>query len=160
MKKYQRNAMNILKTILFIGIPISIGLTACTTGEGNRSDRTEEKKTDGTNNGIHMGKARSLVAKMTLEEKIAQLHGAAPNMVMTDKMVAELFEKAKKDPSLLLMPRRVDSTARLNIPTMRFVNGPSGVGTGDLFHNYPQQRCRRLLHWQLPGILQRPISLA
>ena len=109
-----------------------IGISAC------NNHKTANNASDSSSAGK---KARELVSKMSLEQKVAQLHGAAPAMEMTDEAVAKLFEEAKKDPSLLLMPRRVDSIDSLKIPAMRFVNGPSGVGTGD---NHPQDAATAL----------------
>jgi beta-glucosidase len=115
-----------------MAIPMAIAITAC-----NSSSGSGEHTSGSAGNLAEAKKAKALVAQMTLEEKIQQMHGAAPSMEMTDEAVAKLFEDAKQDPSLLLMPRRVDSLARLKIPTMRVVNGPSGVGTGDHFPQMP-----------------------
>jgi beta-glucosidase len=128
--------MNRLKKSPLFVLLLAMGISAC--NNNNNNNTTSNNSDDAASAG---DKARELVAKMTLEQKIAQLHGAAPAMEMTDEAVAKLFEDAKKDPSLLLMPRRVDSLDSLDIPAMRFVNGPSGVGTGD---NHPQDAATAL----------------
>lgn len=69
--------------------------------------------------------AEAVVSKMTLDEKIQELHGAAP--------LATKVAGPKDGPiqNLLVMPRRADGVPRLGIPPFYVTNGPSGVGMGD-----------------------------
>lgn len=69
--------------------------------------------------------AEAIVSRMTLDQKIQQLHGAAP--------LATKIAGPKDGPieNLLVMPRRTDGIAALDIPPFYVTNGPSGVGMGD-----------------------------
>jgi beta-glucosidase len=69
--------------------------------------------------------AQAIVSKMTLDEKIQQLHGAAPRATAVATPTAGPIEQQ------LVMPRRVDGVPRLGIPAFYITNGPSGVGMGD-----------------------------
>src|SRR5213076_3381536 len=69
--------------------------------------------------------AQAIVAKMTLDEKIAELHGAAPETLRNPSPKDGPLEK------FLVMPRRTDGVPRLGIPGMYVTNGPSGVALGD-----------------------------
>ncbi len=77
-------------------------------------------------------RAEALMAAMTLEQKIAQLHGAmetvdiyAPaNSVSSAEEMEQLTEQIQVE-------RHVDAAEELEIPRMRVMNGPVGVGMGD-----------------------------
>lgn len=77
-------------------------------------------------------RAEALVAAMTLEQKIAQLHGAMEtadiyalaNSVSSAEEMEQLTEQIQVE-------RHMDAAEELEIPQMRVTNGPVGVGTGD-----------------------------
>ena len=68
-------------------------------------------------------RARALVAAMTLEQKIAQLHG---NMETID-----IYDLTDADINQFDVKRHVAGDEDLGIPRMRVTNGPVGVGMGD-----------------------------
>lgn len=77
-------------------------------------------------------RAELLVAAMTLEQKIAQLHGAmetidiyaTSNQDMTEEEMAQLAAQIQVE-------RHVAAIDELGIPRFRITNGPVGVGMGD-----------------------------
>lgn len=77
-------------------------------------------------------RAELLVAAMTLEQKIAQLHGAMEtidiyatlNQHMTEEEMAQLAAQIQVE-------RHVAAIDGLGIPRFRITNGPVGVGMGD-----------------------------
>ena len=77
-------------------------------------------------------RAEKLVAAMTLEQKIQQLHG---NMETID--IYELSAKAKTKEemdqlaAMIRIERHVKAIEELGIPRFRITNGPVGVGMGD-----------------------------
>ena len=81
-------------------------------------------------------RAEKLVAAMTLEQKIAQLHGAMntiniydmPSMEEMDDMSPEEVDKLMAQ---LQVQRHVKGIDELGIPRFRITNGPVGVGMGD-----------------------------
>lgn len=77
-------------------------------------------------------RATALVAAMTLEEKIEQLHG---NMATIDiyglSNQAETAEEMEQLAAQIRVERHVIANERLGIPRMRITNGPVGVGMGD-----------------------------
>jgi beta-glucosidase len=97
--------------------PILAALLICTPVlAANPSDATDARQ-----------QAQAVVAKMTLDEKVQQLHGAAQmdNPIGNDAPAKGPIEH------LLVMPRRVDGIPRLGIPKFYVTNGPGGVGMGD-----------------------------
>lgn len=71
-------------------------------------------------------RAQALVAAMSLEQKIAQLHGNMETIDiygidLTDPVAAEQLE----------VTRHVTAIDELGVPRMRVTNGPVGVGMGD-----------------------------
>lgn len=87
-------------------------------------------------------RAEALVAAMTLEQKIAQLHGAMEtvdiyalaNSVSSAEEMEQLTEQIQVE-------RHVDAAEELEIPRMRVTNGPVGVGMGD---GYPSPKATAL----------------
>jgi beta-glucosidase len=81
-------------------------------------------------------RAESLVAAMTLEQKIAQLHGAMEtidiyafsNQAASGEMTAEEMEQLAAQ---IRVERHVAALPELGIPRFRITNGPVGVGMGD-----------------------------
>jgi hypothetical protein len=65
-------------------------------------------------------RAEQLVAGMTLEQKIAQLHGAM-----------DTVDIYGADSDQLRIERHVAAIDELGIPRFRITNGPVGVGMGD-----------------------------
>jgi beta-glucosidase len=77
-------------------------------------------------------RARALVAVMTLEQKVAQLHGNMEtidiySIDLTDEDAANQFD----------VWRHVAGIDELGIPRMRVTNGPVGVGMGDGLESPP-----------------------
>ena len=74
-------------------------------------------------------RAEKLVAAMTLEQKIAQLHG---NMETIDiyglANQASSAEEMEQLAAQIRVERHVKANDRLGIPRMRITNGPVGVG--------------------------------
>ncbi|MCH6269017.1 glycoside hydrolase family 3 protein [Neobacillus citreus] len=81
-------------------------------------------------------RAEKLVAAMTLEQKIAQLHGAMetiniyalPSMEEMNAMSPEEYDKLMAQ---IQVQRHVKGIEELGIPRFRITNGPVGVGMGD-----------------------------
>lgn len=77
-------------------------------------------------------RAESLVAAMTLEQKIRQLHG---NMETIDiyglSSQAKDAEEMEQLAAQIRVERHVIADEELGIPRMRITNGPVGVGMGD-----------------------------
>lgn len=78
-------------------------------------------------------RAEALVAAMTLQQKIAQLHGA-----METVDIYAMQEQAKKEgadldalAAQIRVERHVAAIDQLGIPRFRITNGPVGVGMGD-----------------------------
>lgn len=81
-------------------------------------------------------RAEMLVAAMTLEQKIAQLHGAMETINIyalptADEMNAMSQEEQEKLFAQLQVQRHVKGIEELGIPRFRITNGPVGVGMGD-----------------------------
>jgi beta-glucosidase len=78
-------------------------------------------------------RAELLVAAMTLEQKIAQLHGAMETIdiyAMTAQ-AAESGEDFEQLAAQIQVERHVAAIEDLGIPRFRITNGPVGVGMGD-----------------------------
>ncbi len=78
-------------------------------------------------------RARSLVEAMTLEQKIAQLHGAMETIDIY-AMSARVAEEGGDLDALaaqIRIERHVTAIDDLGIPRFRITNGPVGVGMGD-----------------------------
>src|SRR4051794_36976791 len=78
-------------------------------------------------------RAESLVAAMTLEQKIAQLHGAMETIdiyAMTADAAAS-GEDLDQLAAQIQIERHVPAIDELDIPRFRITNGPVGVGMGD-----------------------------
>ena len=77
-------------------------------------------------------RAQQLVAAMTLEQKIQQLHG---NMATIDiySLVSQATTKEEMDrlAAQIRIDRHVAAIDELGIPRFRITNGPVGVGMGD-----------------------------
>src|SRR4051794_5536031 len=81
-------------------------------------------------------RAEKLVAAMTLEQKIAQLHGSMEtiniySLPTADEMNAMDAEEQEKLMAQLQVQRHVKGIEELGIPRFRITNGPVGVGMGD-----------------------------
>ncbi|MGN1386309.1 MAG: beta-glucosidase [Bacillus sp. (in: firmicutes)] len=81
-------------------------------------------------------RAEKLVAAMTLEQKIAQLHGAMNtiniyDMPSMDEMNAMSQEEQDQLMAQIQVQRHVKGIEELAIPRFRITNGPVGVGMGD-----------------------------
>ena len=70
-------------------------------------------------------RARALVAAMTTEQKIAQLHGAMETIDIYS------IDPHAEGSSMYELKRHVAAIDELGIPRMRVTNGPVGVGMGD-----------------------------
>ncbi|HST64009.1 MAG TPA: glycoside hydrolase family 3 C-terminal domain-containing protein [Mycobacteriales bacterium] len=78
-------------------------------------------------------RAEKLVATMTLEQKIAQLHGAMETIDIY-AVTAEAVESGADMDQLaaqIRIERHVAAIEELGIPRFRITNGPVGVGMGD-----------------------------
>jgi beta-glucosidase len=78
-------------------------------------------------------RAKSLVEAMTLEQKIAQLHGAMETIDIY-AITAEAAESGADMDQLaaqIQVERHVTAIDELGIPRFRITNGPVGVGMGD-----------------------------
>ena len=78
-------------------------------------------------------RAERLVASMTLEQKIAQLHGAMETIDIY-AMTAQAAESGTDFDQLaaqIQIERHVPAIEELGIPRFRITNGPVGVGMGD-----------------------------
>jgi len=81
-------------------------------------------------------RAEKLVAAMTLEQKIAQLHGSMNtiniySLPSMDEMSEMTPEEQDKLMAQLQVQRHVKGIEELGIPRFRITNGPVGVGMGD-----------------------------
>ncbi len=81
-------------------------------------------------------RAEKLVAAMTLEQKIAQLHGAMETiniyeLASADQMSAMSPEEQEQLMAQIRIQRHVKGIEELGIPRFRITNGPVGVGMGD-----------------------------
>lgn len=77
-------------------------------------------------------RAVRLVAAMTLEQKIAQLHGAMETIDIYDlSSRATTAEEMEQLAAQIRVERHVDGIEDLAIPRFRVTNGPVGVGMGD-----------------------------
>src|SRR3954462_7089562 len=81
-------------------------------------------------------RAEKLVAAMTLEQKIAQLHGAMNTInIYALPSMEEINAMSQEDQDLLMaqlqVQRHVNGIEELGIPRFRITNGPVGVGMGD-----------------------------
>ncbi|WP_205739688.1 beta-glucosidase [Georgenia sp. SYP-B2076] len=78
-------------------------------------------------------RAEALVAAMTLEQKIAQLHGAMETIDIygLTKQATESREDMDALAAQIRIERHVDGIDELGIPRFRITNGPVGVGMGD-----------------------------
>jgi beta-glucosidase len=77
-------------------------------------------------------RALALVAAMTLEQKIAQLHGAMETIDIYG-LAAQVTTKEEMDAlaAQIEVQRHVAGIEELGIPRFRITNGPVGVGMGD-----------------------------
>ncbi len=78
-------------------------------------------------------RAEKLVAAMTLEQKIAQLHGAMEtiDIYAMSAQAAESAEAMEQLAAQIQVERHVAAMDELGIPRFRITNGPVGVGMGD-----------------------------
>jgi beta-glucosidase len=78
-------------------------------------------------------RARKLVEAMTLEQKIAQLHGAMEtiDIYAIAAHAAESGEDMEQLATQIQVERHVKAIDELGIPRFRITNGPVGVGMGD-----------------------------
>jgi beta-glucosidase len=77
-------------------------------------------------------RAQQLVAGMTLEQKIAQLHGAMETINIYELAAsAETAEEMEQLAAQIRVERHVTGIDELGIPRFRITNGPVGVGMGD-----------------------------
>ena len=78
-------------------------------------------------------RAERLVAAMTLEQKIAQLHGAMDtiDIYALSAQAAENGEDLDQLAAQIRIDRHVAAIDELDIPRFRITNGPVGVGMGD-----------------------------
>lgn len=78
-------------------------------------------------------RAEALVRAMTLEQKIAQLHGAMETIDIygMTQQAHEAGEDLDTLAAQIRIERHVDAIDELGIPRFRITNGPVGVGMGD-----------------------------
>ncbi|MDR7077284.1 beta-glucosidase [Neobacillus niacini] len=81
-------------------------------------------------------RAEKLLAAMTLEQKIAQLHGAMETINIyalpsADEINAMSSEEQEQLMAQIQVQRHVKGIEELGIPRFRITNGPVGVGMGD-----------------------------
>src|SRR3954452_25223520 len=78
-------------------------------------------------------RARKLVGTMTLEQKIAQLHGAMDtiDIYAVTAQAAESGADMDQLAAQIQIERHVTAIDELGIPRFRITNGPVGVGMGD-----------------------------
>jgi beta-glucosidase len=78
-------------------------------------------------------RAKKLVEAMTLEQKIAQLHGAMEtiDIYAIAAHAAESGEDMEQLAAQIQVERHVKAIDELGIPRFRITNGPVGVGMGD-----------------------------
>ena len=78
------------------------------------------------------GRAEKLVAAMTLEQKIQQLHGAMATIdIYAISTQVTSKEEMEQLAAQLRIERHVKGIDELGIPRFRITNGPVGVGMGD-----------------------------
>src|SRR3954468_10731181 len=77
--------------------------------------------------------AESLVAAMTLEQKIAQLHGAMEtiDIYAMSAQAAESGEDFDQLAAQIQIERHVPAIDEVGLPRFQIPNGPVGVGMGD-----------------------------
>jgi beta-glucosidase len=78
-------------------------------------------------------RAKKLVGRMTLEQKIAQLHGAMEtiDIYALTAQAADSGEDMDQLAAQIRVERHVPAIDELGIPRFRITNGPVGVGMGD-----------------------------
>ena len=80
-------------------------------------------------------RAKLLVSAMTLEQKIAQLHGSMNTINIYSLDIEDMGkmddEEMEKLMAQIQIQRHVDGIEELGIPRFRITNGPVGVGMGD-----------------------------
>ncbi len=77
-------------------------------------------------------RATALVAAMTLDQKIAQLHGAMETLdIYSLANEATTAEEMEQLAAQIRIERHVAAIEELGIPRFRITNGPVGVGMGD-----------------------------
>ncbi len=77
-------------------------------------------------------RATRLVAAMSLEQKIAQLHGAMETIdIYSLSNSASTAEEMEQLAAQIRIERHVAAVEELGIPRFRITNGPVGVGMGD-----------------------------
>ena len=78
-------------------------------------------------------RARALVAAMSLDQKIAQLHGAMEtiDIYAITAQAAESGADMDQLAAQIRVERHVGAIDELGIPRFRITNGPVGVGMGD-----------------------------
>jgi beta-glucosidase len=78
-------------------------------------------------------RAEKLVSAMTLEQKIAQLHGAMEtiDIYAITAQAAESGANMDQLAAQIRVERHVSAIDELGIPRFRITNGPVGVGMGD-----------------------------
>ena len=80
-------------------------------------------------------RAKKLVAAMTLEQKIAQLHGAMETIdiyaLPSARNECQSPEEQDQLAAQIQVERHVKGIEELGIPRFRITNGPVGVGMGD-----------------------------
>ncbi|WP_208324165.1 glycoside hydrolase family 3 C-terminal domain-containing protein [Diaminobutyricimonas sp. TR449] len=78
-------------------------------------------------------RAEKLVQAMTLEQKVAQLHGAMEtiDIYALSAQAAESAEAMEQLAAQIQVQRHVAAIEELGIPRFRITNGPVGVGMGD-----------------------------
>lgn len=90
-------------------------------------------------------RAEELVSAMTLEEKIAQLHGGMKTINIYDVDMSAMQDLSDEEydemMTQLRVERHVEGIDSLEIPRMRVTNGPVGVGMGD---GYPSPKATAL----------------
>jgi beta-glucosidase len=89
-------------------------------------------------------RAARLVEAMTLQQKIAQLHGAMEtiNIYAITTQAAESGSDMDELAAQIQVERHVKAIEELGIPRFRITNGPVGVGMGDGSPSPPPRRCR------------------
>lgn len=117
---------NARKTVLTvsIGLALGMGLGACGGGDGDGDGGTPSitaeqafLAADAAREAEANKRANALLAAMTLDQKMQQLTGAAPEIL--------------PDLPQCLGGRHVTGIAALKIPTFRITNGPVGLGQND-----------------------------
>jgi beta-glucosidase len=87
-------------------------------------------------------RAEKLVAAMTLEQKIAQLHGSMQTINIYAIISGDQFgtmspEEQEQLMAQIQVQRHVKGIEELGIPRFRITNGPVGVGMGDGYPSPP-----------------------